>query len=108
MIAYCVSCTIDRSIASDWEKFFLEEHLDDVLHTGCFTDYSFRKELSESEEDKVTYIAEYYAANMENYQAYLEQFAPKLKKDVLDRFSGKFTASRQLLEILSPSRKSKH
>ena len=54
MIVYSVSCWVDDDQADDWEKYFLEEHIDDVLSTGCFGGYRFNKAL-ESDQGKVLF-----------------------------------------------------
>ena len=82
-----------------WEEFFLEKHIDDVLQTGCFTGYEFKKEIEQSE-DTVLYAAEYHCQSMEFLNTYNERFAKELKEDVLKRFSGKFTAQRSVFTVL--------
>lgn len=103
MIAYRVACTMDIALSKDWEKFFIEEHLADVIRTGYFTHYSFQKVLSEEPSQEVTYIAEYYAPNLTSLQTYNQNAASTLKQEVIDKFAGQFTAVRTISEVIHKS-----
>ena len=98
MIIYRVSCTMSKDIGKRWERFFIEKHLDDVVNTGYFTGYSFRKVIEMKATEEVTYVSEYFCPNMESLEAYNKTAAPALKKEVIELFDGKFRASRELLE----------
>ena len=100
MIIYQVSCTMPADIAEKWEQFFIEKHLNDVVKTGFFRSYSFRRLISSDESSEVTFIAEYLADNMEQIEAYNREAAADLKKEVIDLFEGRFTASRSLHHII--------
>lgn len=94
MIIYSVTCKVDAASAKQWEDYFIATHLDDVKNTGCFTGYSFRKELSEDAD--VVFVSEYYASSMVDLDRYNESFAHAMKQDILDKFSGQFTAIRRI------------
>ncbi len=103
MIIYQVSCTMSIDLAEKWQNFFLEKHLDDVVNTGYFHSYSFRRVIDDSDTGEVTFIAEYQTDSLEKIEAYNQHAAPALKKEVIDLFEGQFTASRQLFEIIDQS-----
>lgn len=86
--------------AEKWEQYFLRVHLDDVLNTGCFTGYNFRKSLSSESTDRVVYISEYYCPSEEVLAQYNHTHAPALKQDIMDKFAGQFTASRTVYALL--------
>ncbi len=100
MIIYSVSCTVSTHIAEDWFQFFKEKHLNDVINTGYFTHYSFRKIIENEVSDIVTFIAEYYCNSLEDLAAYNENAAPILKKEVNELFGGQYICSRQLYQVL--------
>ncbi len=99
MIEYRVSCTLHKEHAQQWEQYFLEQHIDDVMNTACFERYEFKKELTD-EKDSVTYITSYYCKNIETLNRYNERFAPALKEDVMSKFDGLFSAKRSISYIL--------
>ena len=99
MIIYSVQCIVKADSAAAWEKYFVEEHLDDVLNSGCFTAYTFKEELSESGEE-VLFISDYFCPSQEVLDKYNQEFAPALKQDVIEKFGGKFTATRKLYRLV--------
>ncbi len=98
MFIYSVSCTMPTEIAPKWEQFFLDKHLDDVVNTGYFTGYSFRKVVGVENTDEVTFVSEYYFNEMSDFENYNKNAASKLKTEVMELFEGKFRATRQILQ----------
>ena len=60
-----------------------------------------RKTVENSDTKSSTYNMEYYVETLAKYDTYVQQAAPALQKEVLDKFAGKFTAERKLLEIIT-------
>jgi uncharacterized protein DUF4286 len=97
MITYSVTITIQASIESEWVDWMNRVHVPDVLRTGCFTECRINKVLG-SEGDDPIYLMQYHCRSIEEYHRYRDNFAPTLQKEHSDRFSGRFSGSRQLLE----------
>ena len=97
MIIYSVTITIEAAIDHEWLDWMQRVHVPDVLRTGCFAEATIYK-LVEPESNEPTYVIQYRSSSMEEYQRYRDQFAPALQKEHSDRFSGRFRASRQILE----------
>jgi len=91
---------MDKSISEAWKKFFLEKHLDDVVNTGCFTKWSFRKLIDEEESDKVTFISEYHSPSMAEFERYNANFAAALKAEVGELFKGQYSCQRYFHELI--------
>jgi len=81
----------------EWLDWMRRVHVLDVLKTGCFTEATVYK-MVEPKGDEPTYVIQYRCPSMEEYQRYRDRFAPALQKEHSDRFSGRFRASRQILE----------
>lgn len=96
MIIYRVECKIHQSEAERWKQYFIDIHLVDVLNTGCFTGYSFQKEMID-ETETVTFISEYYCPDMETLERYNQEFAAVLKADIYGKFSN-YTCVRNIYE----------
>lgn len=99
MIIYSVTCTVENSIAEEWEKFFIEKHLDDLVKTGYFTAYSFCKIVETSTHETSSFRSEYYAPDLEHLEQYRLGPAKALKQEVVDLFKGKFTCQRTVYEV---------
>lgn len=97
MIIYSVTVTIEAAIESEWLDWMRQVHVPDVLRTGCFAEATIYK-LVEPKSDDPTYVIQYQCSAMEEYQRYRDHFAAALQKEHSDRFSGRFRASRQILE----------
>jgi hypothetical protein len=94
MIIYQVSCNVDLDFADRWEQYFRDVHLDDILDTGCFFGYSFRKALVNP--THALFVSEYYCNTEADLERYNAEFAEALKNDIVVHFEGKFTASRNV------------
>lgn len=97
MIVYSVTVTIQPEIEKLWHDWMKQVHIPDVLRTGCFLDCSVYK-IREPDTEQPSYILQYRCPSLEDYHRYRETFAPVLQKEHSDRFSGRFTASRLVLE----------
>lgn len=98
MYIYNVTINIDDSVHEEWLKWMQDVHIPDVMKTGCFIDNQLVKVLSEDEGH--TYSFQYKFLEMEDYENYQKNFAPRLQKDVRDRYEGKFAAFRTLLKVI--------
>ena len=92
-----------KSLEEEWNRFFLEKHLDDVVNTGYFTGYSFQKEIDTDEIEEVTFVSDYYCRDLEQLYLYNKNAAASLKEEVIELFGGKFKAKRQVLELVNKS-----
>ena len=97
MIIYSVTVTIEAAIEREWLDWMQRVHVPDVLRTGCFTGATIYK-MFEPTSDEQTYVIQYQCPAMAEYQRYRDHFAAALQKEHSDRFSGRFLASRQILE----------
>jgi hypothetical protein len=99
MIVYNVTVNVDTDVHEEWVKYMREEHIPDVLKTGCFIEARFTRVVVK-EEQGVTYSVQYLCESEEILQQYADDFAPALQKDHKDRFEGRFAAFRTMLEVV--------
>lgn len=97
MIIYSVTVTIELAIEREWLDWMRRTHVPDVLRTGCFTGATIYK-MFEATTDEQTYVIQYQCSAMAEYHRYRDDFAAVVQKEHSDRFSGRFRASRQILE----------
>jgi hypothetical protein len=74
------------------------EHIPAVTSTGCFTHTVFVRLLEIDEEDGPTYAVQYHAADKANYERYIAEFAPSLRKETTDRWGNQIIAFRSLMQ----------
>lgn len=100
MFIYNVTLKIDHSIHEEWIKWMREEHLPDVMKTGCFEKYQFVKLLDVDESEGPTYAAQYFAISKAQYNRYIDMYAAKLRQDGMNKWGNKFIAFRTLMEVI--------
>jgi len=103
MIIYNVTITVEAAIEREWLDWMRRIHVPDVLRTGCFSGATIYR-LVELKSDEPTYAIQYQCSSIEQYQRYRDDFAPALQKEHSDRFSGRFRASRQILEEVNSAK----
>jgi len=99
MIIYNVTVSIDDSVENDWVNWMKDNHIPDVLETGMFLESRFTRVLGEEEGGK-TYSIQYLCKDMETYERYRDELAPHLQKKHAERFQGKFSAFRTILNVV--------
>ena len=99
MILYNVTVKIENNSHDDWLKWMKEIHIPDVLNTGLFVDHKICKILHDDPEGE-TYAFQYYCKDMDTFQKYQKEFAPKLQADHQERYKNKYVAFRTLMEVL--------
>lgn len=90
---YEVTAIVDDSRRAEFESYMSEEHVSDVLATGCFAAAFFAK-------DDESYVFGYHVNTPEDMQRYLDQHAAKLRQDVVQRFGESVQTSRRMLDII--------
>jgi hypothetical protein len=97
MIIYNVTVNIDDDAHEAWLSWMKSTHIPDVVNTGCFLHGKMFR-IMVDEQQGTSYSIQYTANSMKEVEHYLEQHAPRLRQDATDKFGGKFTAFRTLLE----------
>lgn len=92
MIIYQVEIKVDPSIEREWFKWMKGTHVPDLIMTGLISSYNIWKDTDQNH----TYIFNYIFSTENDLNLYLENHAPRLKKDVLDKFPDKFEAKRRI------------
>ncbi len=102
MIIYNVTINIEDDVHDTWLKWMLDTHIPEVMQTGLFITYSMAKLLSrQPDETGTTYVIQYEAKNMADYELYQANFAPALQAKTKALFEGKFVAFRSLMEKIA-------
>ena len=101
MVVYEVNLSIDREIERDY-RAWLDEHVRRILALPGFTGARlFRRDPADegrSDEGRVHLTVQYALVDRAALEAYLEQHAPALRREGLERFPGRFAATRRILD----------
>ena len=100
MIIYNVTIKITWPIQNEWLCWYKDEHIPEVMQTGCFTKYQMVQLLETDEEEGPTYAIQYYADTKEHYEKYIEEFAPSMRQKLVDKWGDQFIAFRSLMRLV--------
>lgn len=99
MILYNVTVTVDPQIEDEWVQWMKEEHIPDVMKTGCFLENKFlRLKTERPDVDGITYAIQYFASDEQQIGVYLDSHAPSLQKAHAEKYGNQSAAFRTLLE----------
>ena len=100
MITYNVTVKVDADAASEWVTWMKNEHIPDLLTTGLFVDARLSRLLEQDETEGVTFVAQYFCESMDQYNAYINDYAPTMREKGFKAFGGRFAAFRTVMEII--------
>jgi hypothetical protein len=92
---YEVTATVAADQAAEFEKYMADEHIPEVLATGCFAAAYFAKEGNGNQ-----YTTAYHVNTPEDLQRYLNQHTAKLRDDFFQRFGDSVKTFRRILDIV--------
>jgi hypothetical protein len=88
-------------MAEEWLKWMQEEHIPEVMQTGCFTECKILKLLTEADDNEgINYAIQYTANTLDNYNQYKDQFGPILQAKTKEKYGDSVLAYRSLLEVI--------
>jgi len=94
MVVYEITATVEPEHRQSYELFMADRHIPDVLATRLFTTASF--ESARPGRYRIRYIAD----TRELLDSYLASEAPRLRKDLLDRFPSGVELTREEWTVL--------
>jgi hypothetical protein len=100
MIIYNVTVKVDQGVAGAWLQWLLNEHIPEVMQTGCFTNFKVVRLLEIDESEGPTYAIQYEAASKADYNRYIELHAPLMRKKSIDEWGQQFIAFRSVMEVV--------
>lgn len=101
MIVYNVTCHISKDMEAEWLEWMRNEHLPEVMATGCFLEVKMMRMLIQADDDEGINIAVQYTANsMADYEHYRDTYAPALQAKTRDKYGERVLAYRSLLEVI--------
>lgn len=97
-IVYSVTVKPDQDIADVYVDWLKNEHIQEVVATGCFDSFRFYKILAEDERDGASYNIQYITTDMSRYFDYINDHAPLMRSKGKEKFGEKFHAFRTVLK----------
>jgi hypothetical protein len=101
MLIYNVTVQVERSIADAWLNWLQEEHIPELMQTGCFIKYQVTRVINDDETDTVTYAIQYYVESEKELNVYLSEHASALRQRGFDKWGNHFIAFRTVMEVIN-------
>lgn len=100
MIIYNVTIKVNNDVADEWVQWMKTEHIAELLNTGLFVDCRLCRLLEQDELEGITYSAQYFCENLDNYNKYIDTYAQDMRDKGFKKFGGKFVAFRSVMEVI--------
>ena len=101
MIIYNVTIKVEHSIAENWLIWLKENHIPDIIGTGCFTHATVLRLMEVDETEGPTYAVQYHAESNALYTRYIEKFSDEMRKKGTDKWGNKFIAFRSVMQVVN-------
>ena len=100
MIVYNVTTKVAHSIHLAWLQWIKDEHIADIINTGCFTHATILQLLENDDTEGPTYTIQYFAESKALYNNYVEKFAPQMRQKAFAKWGDKFIAFRSVMKVI--------
>lgn len=100
MIIYNVTTKVSTTIQNEWLSWIKEEHIPDILNTGCFTKANILKLLETDDSEGPTYAIQYHAESKALYNLYIEKYAGPMRQKSFDKWGNQFIAFRSVMQVV--------
>lgn len=98
MFIYNVTTKVDHTILVNWLEWQKQIHIPEIMATGLFYEHRFYQLLEHDEEEGKTFVTQFLADSRNDYDKYLEYFAPELRKKAIEKWGGHVISFRTLLQ----------
>lgn len=101
MIVYNVTIKITHAIQADWLQWLQQEHIPEIIKTGCFTKATIFQLIEVDDSEGPTYAVQYFAESKGLYNNYIENHAANLRQKSFDKWGDQFIAFRSVLKVIN-------
>ena len=101
MIIYNVTIKVHESIKTEWLQWLKDEHIPELIDTGCFTHAVILKLMEVDDTEGPTYAVQYHAESKGLYNNYIENKASEMRKKSFDKWGDKFIAFRSVMQVVN-------
>jgi Domain of unknown function (DUF4286) len=101
MIIYNVTIRVAGAIHTDWLHWLKNEHIPEVIQTGCFTHATILRLMEVDDTEGPTYAIQYFAESKGLYNNYIENHAALLREKSFKKWGNQFIAFRSVLQVVN-------
>lgn len=101
MIIYNVTIKVHATISDEWLLWLKDEHIPDVINTGCFTHAVILRLMEVDDTEGPTFAVQYHADSKGLYNNYIENHAALMRQKGFDKWGDKFIAFRSVMQVVN-------
>lgn len=101
MFIYNVTIKVAAKISEEWVNWLQQEHIPEVMATGCFSDFTILRLLEIDDAEGPTFAIQYKAESKSSYNQYVEKYAHGLRQKSFDKWGDQFIAFRSIMQIVN-------
>lgn len=101
MFIYNVTIKLEESIHEQWLHWMINQHIPEMVATGCFTNGKVLRLLEIDDEEGPTYAIQFTAESKANYNRYIEKFAAEMRQRSFDKWGNRFIAFRSVMQVVN-------
>src|SRR6185436_5074801 len=98
MFIYNVTVKVDWSIHDAWLQWMLNEHMPEMIKTGCFTNSKLLRLLEIDEKEGPTYGAKDYADSISEYKRSIENHSTMVRQKYFDEWADRIITLRSIMQ----------
>lgn len=99
MIIYSVRLLAYANIEVELIDWLQNEHIPEMLETDLFSSGQLHRVIDHSSENR-TLVVHYICESIKDYEKYIANHSAVMRQKGIDKFGGKISAIRELLEVI--------
>jgi hypothetical protein len=100
LILYNITVKVNSDIADAWIYWQINEHIPEIMSTKLFVEYKIFRLLDQDDREGPTFVTQFFASNINNYNRYVDEYAPALRNKALQKWADGFIAFRSVMQTL--------
>jgi len=100
MIFYNISTKIDPQLADAWLEWYKQEHIPEIMATGCFESYRLFRLLDQDDRDGLTYVIQFRTGNLSQYKSFCGKYEPGFNRQAAEKWGDHYVCYRTSMELV--------
>ena len=100
-IIYNVTTKVDASVSAGWLVWMKEEHIPEMIATGCFDDAVILQMIEVDDSEGPTFAVQYAAPSKALYNTYIRSFASSMQQKALQQWGNLIISFRSVLQVVN-------
>ncbi len=100
MYIYNITSKVDAAVCSQWKSWQMQQHIPEIMQTNLFYEFKFYQLLDQDETEGITYVLQLFFSDKSEYEIYIKEFAPALRKKAIEKWGDGFISYRTIMQAV--------